>query len=158
RAGVLVTRLHRAALVRQQRDERGGTRTRRDDADEPVARDDRRLLVDAGVAARRDHDTLVELVAPPDDPRVHRRVVTGEGRAVAEVELPAQLGVLRARRLAEQRLLAQLVHLGLELLVLTLDVDEAGEVAVDVAERPGDALSGDLERPQDGRAGGLHPM
>jgi hypothetical protein len=33
--------------------------------DEAVARDDRRLLLDAAVASRGDHDALVELVPPP---------------------------------------------------------------------------------------------
>ena len=35
---------------------------------------------------------------------------------------------------------------------------EPADVAVDVAERPRDALGGDLERPQHGRAGALHAV
>ena len=49
----------------------------------------------------------------------------------------------------------RLASSALQLLVLGLRVDEAAEVAVGVLERLRDALGGDLERPQDGRAGAL---
>src|SRR5205807_495905 len=73
----------------------------RDAADEPVARDDRRLLVDAAVPAGGDHDLLVELAAPADDARVHGRVVARIQRAVDEVGPLTQLAVLPARRRPE---------------------------------------------------------
>src|SRR5205085_11180875 len=69
-----------------------------------------------------------------------------------------QARVLRARSLAEQRLLPELIDLRLELRVLVLHVDEPREVSVDVAERPRDALGRNLERPQDGRTRRLNPV
>ena len=93
-----------------------------------------------------------------DDARVHRGVVAREQRAVDEAQLVAETSVLRARRLAEQRLLTKIVDLSLQPRVLPLHVHEAGEVAVDIAERPCDALGRNLERSQDRRACGLHSV
>ena len=67
-----------------------------------------------------------------------------------------ELSVLLGVGLVLGGLLAQPIDLSPVLVALRLRVDEAGKVAVEIAERPRDALRGDLERVQDGRAGALH--
>src|SRR5439155_4524366 len=156
RTAVLVARLDRAALIRDQRHERRVSDHLGDAADETVARHDGSLLPDAVVSTGRDHNLIVELAAPADDARVDGRVVAREERAIDEVQLVTQARVLRTRRLAELRLLPKLVDLRLQPSVLALHVHESREVAVHVAERTGDTLGRDLERPQHGGAGRLH--
>ena len=102
---------------------------------------------------------LVELARRTrDDARVHRPVVARELRAVDVVQLPEECRVVLLGVLVLDQLLANAVEVGAEPCVLPLRVDEAAEVAVDVAERLGDALGTELERPQHGRARRLDPV
>jgi hypothetical protein len=72
--------------------------------------------------------------------------------------LGLQLGDVLQRGFGLDVLVPQLLHLLLQAAVLGLGVHEPGEIAVDVAERPRDALGGDLERVEDGRARALRAV
>ena len=148
----------RAVLVGQQRHLGRAAGDVGHPTHQSVVRHDRGVLLDAGIGAGRDPDLLFELGGPGDDPRVHRRVVEREARAVDELELLPEFSVLLQRRLSQQLLLAQLVHLLLQARVLPLHVHEAREVAVDVPERAGDPLGGHLEWAEHGRPGALHAV
>jgi hypothetical protein len=87
--------------------------------------------------------------------RRDRPVVLREGRSLQVAQQQLQLGVLAQRRLGEDRLLAEVVDLLLQLLVVGLRVDQPVEPAGRVAERPGDSLGAHLEGAQDARARAL---
>ena len=149
-AGRQVLRGDGAVGVGDQRDDGGAGTDVRDAADESVAVDDRRVhrgCPSASPAAMR--DLLREGTGRErGHARGDRAVVLRKRRPLLVRELLLQRRVLRRGGLVLQRLRAPRAHLAAQLLVLRLRRRQPVEVPVDVAERPRDALGGDLERTQ----------
>src|SRR5207244_1603170 len=149
----------RALLVGQERDSSLASRDERDGADEAVGGDDRGVEADAVRRPRRDYELLLELARRTrEHPRVDRREVGREARAVDVPELLPERRVLGRRPSVLDLLLAQVVDLGLQPLGPGARVHEAAEPPVRVAERRRYALRSDLERPQRRRPAALEAV
>src|SRR5262249_30665828 len=90
-----------------------------------------------------------------DDARHDTREALWVARARDVVEELPELRILGGRVLVLGVELAQVVGLLLQLRVLRFRVEQPVEPVRGIAERPGDALRADLERPKDRSAGAL---
>ena len=160
RAGLVVLCRDVALLVGEERDEGRVAEDLRDVADEAVLGDDRVVDADAVLAAGRDHDRLVELAGGiGQDLGSHRSVrVVRVGRQLLDLQDLLVLRRLLRGRGDLDRLLTPLLDVLAQLLVLVLRVEDVRRPVVSVLERARDAIRGDLERAQDGRARALEAV